>query len=112
MTRLPIDPTVVRQSMRVRLGDRTFIVRTDWRERTGAHYLSLYTADDQPIVLGRRLRIGGFPLAGLVDTRGPDGVLSVVAQSAPSTPPGPTELGARVQIVFVAGDEMRELLAS
>lgn len=110
MTRIPIDPRLPRQALRTRLGETSYVLRFSWRERTQAWALDLYTANDEPIVLGRIIEIGGFPLAGLVDSRAPRGILSVVAQSDPTTPPGPSDLGDRVQLVFVSETESRALL--
>lgn len=63
----------------VTLGDQQFRVRFTWRRRCAAWYMDLYTLDETPLAMGRRVSAGASPLWGLVldEALAPDGYFVV-----------------------------------
>lgn len=58
----------------VTLDGEVFRLRLRWSEVQAAWYMDLYTADEQPVQLGRRLSPGYAPVLG---RRGPKGLFVV-----------------------------------
>ncbi|MFA9271618.1 MAG: hypothetical protein ACEQSX_12835 [Baekduiaceae bacterium] len=61
----------------VTLDGTQFRMRLTWRHRLQGWYLDLYTLDETPLLLARRLSPGWSPNLGLAIEGGPDGVLLV-----------------------------------
>lgn len=73
---IPITHEQPQHPARVELDGTEYRVRLTYRARLEAWYLDLYTADETPLALGRRLSPGGLPARVVVDG-GPPGLLYV-----------------------------------
>lgn len=111
MTRIPYSPILGEQSVRVRLGAETFVLRVRWQERTQRYLLDVLTQEQVPVVLGRHIETNGFPLRGVVRDDAPvGGVLVVLASSSTGTDPAAGELGGRVNLYWLPEDELQASL--
>lgn len=71
----PLQPSTI---YTVTLDSARYRVRLTWRERQQAWYLDLYTQDETPIALGRRLSGRFSPLAGVLQAGQPEGAFLVM----------------------------------
>lgn len=109
MIYLRIDPREPQQVLSATLSGQTYQCTFRWRSRVSAWFMDLADAAGNAIVLGRRVSSGGFPLAGCVATARPPGAIVVVDSDGANVDPGETDLGARVQVVYMTPDELATL---
>ena len=62
---------------RVTLDGTEYRIVLTWRQRSRSWYLDLYSADGNPIALGRRLSSGWSPVRGATDAQLPPGAFVV-----------------------------------
>jgi hypothetical protein len=97
---LPLRTDLPHYLFSVELEGRTYTVELRWNERAAGWFLSLLTADEVPIVQGRRVVVGFPLLARTRDFRLPPGELEAIDTTGSGRDPGLTELGARVQLMY------------
>ena len=96
---IPVTSTEPSSSVDVMLDDKAFSIETRWNDRDGAWYLSLYDADGEAIITGRRVVADWDLLLRVQDARRPTGRLLVVDTTGAGDP-GRDDLGDRVQLVY------------
>lgn len=76
---LSAHPSVPETIQTVTLGSQQYRVRLTWRRRTRGWYMDLFTLDETPLAMGRRISAGVSPLFGLVldEAVAPDGYFVV-----------------------------------
>ena len=90
----------------IQLSGVEYQIKVRYSQREGRYYMSLYTADTVPIVLGVKI-VCGFSLVRSNPENGPPGrFVAVSNESADDSPPGLNELGskgsgARVQLLYI-----------
>ena len=82
---------------RMTLDNVEVVIRLRYNDRQAAWYLDMYDADEVPIVFGRRLSVGWFPLHGHGIDRRPAGEFYVAH--------GP-------ELIYVPVSELPALIAS
>lgn len=106
------DPNTTAYEQFVDLEGRTFLLKFDYSSRDDSWYLSIYDQDEDPIVCGKRVRIGVSILRGEVDARLPDGILMAVDTTEDHEEAGLEDLGARVKLVYLEVATLAEVAAS
>lgn len=97
---LPLRPDLPHYLFQVELEGRTYTLELRWNERAAGWFLSVLTADEVPILQGRRVVVGFPLLARFRDFRLPPGELEAIDTTGAGRDPGLTELGARVQLMY------------
>lgn len=92
-------------SQRVTLDGTEYILLFDWNDREARWYLSLFTIDEKPLATGIKVIANWSLLRRYKGNAVPSGVLMAVDMSPMGgEPPGFTELGARVKLVYFPAD--------
>ena len=87
---------------RVLLGNRRFILKFMFLDRTRAWYIDLLRDDRTPIVIGRRVSPGWGPLFGIPVDEGPDGLVYVRGID----PYLRADLGSTLLVVFLPREDI------
>jgi hypothetical protein len=104
---LPLQNDIPHFSERVTLDGAAYTLEFRWNDREQSWRFSLYTSDEDPIVVGLKLLPGALPLAWRVrDARMFPGRLLVVDTAGRDEPPGLHDLGQRVQVVYFTAAEI------
>ena len=91
------------------LDGTTYHLDFDWNDRDNGWYLSISTPDGTPLVSGRRLVLN-FPLFSRYgNPQLSPGVLIAIDTTNTGQEPGVSELGTRVQLVYLTAAEVAEL---
>ena len=98
---LPARSDIPFYSFKVELEGAVYRLEVRWNRRDTAWYLSLYDALDAIVVAGRKVVLGAPLLGRLVDPRLPPGMLLAMDTSGQNLDAGETDLGDRVQLVYV-----------
>lgn len=98
---LPIIAGRAWYDYRVSLSGTKYTVELRWNSRSEHWTLSLYTADGDPIVVGRRVVVGIPLFRRYRDDRLPAGTLVAVDTTDREQDPGFNDLGNRVQLVYL-----------
>jgi hypothetical protein len=83
------------------LDGRTFLLEFHWNARDVAWYLTIYDQDENLLLAGRKLVLDFPLLARFMNPMLPAGEFFVVDTSAANEPPGLTDLGSRVVLLYV-----------
>lgn len=102
---IPTDPTIVSYVQTTDIDGTEYRVRLDWNERTASWYLSLYDADENPLLLGRKVLNRFSVLDGFSYKAVPQGVL-VSFDKSTIEKPNRDELGGSAQLAFLRNDEL------
>ena|ERR1039457_2886039 len=99
-------------SFHTQLDGTTFQFQFYWNDRQGAWFFNLLDAASNPLIMGRKIvlnlgMIGRFQIPGQ-----PLGELIVLNISGINDPPGLTELGGRLQLVYLSVDDLAILSAN
>ena len=106
---IPIVPDSPDFDFTVELDGETFALHLQFNERDGAWYVDILTAEDDPIVMGRKVVLD-LPLFGRYrDERLPVGQLVAVDTSGLQIEPAYGDLGRRVQLVYTTAAELAAL---
>jgi hypothetical protein len=102
---IPTSEGAAYYSQRVRLDGRDYNLRFAWNEREGRWYLSIFTDEDVPLILGIKI-VTNWPLLRYYrsDPRVPPGEIMAMDLTPDGAPPGFDELaiGKRVELVYFA----------
>jgi len=86
----------------VQLDTNTYIFEFNWLTEQSVWMMSLYTDQEEPIVLNETVKINDFMFSQYVDDRLPQGAVTTIDRdNDPSNPIGRYDLGSRIQVVFV-----------
>jgi hypothetical protein len=107
---IPTSKGLPYYTQRTELDGVEYILRFLFNQRIGRWTVDFYTAQEEPIAHGLPLR-SNFPVGrGIVDSRFPPGLLTVIDQVAPSDQesrdPGLYELGERFLFVYFEESEL------
>lgn len=109
---VPVVASEPHQSLFVNLDGRRFRLDLNWNGRVERWSISVYAADDTPVVLNKGLRLGGDVLRSTrYKPSCPQGVLSVVDPTGLAEAPTLDSLGSRHYIIFVPLDDA-EIIAN
>lgn len=84
----------------------TFGFEFRWNDRDGAWYFSIADVNGSPLLSGRRVVLGIPLLSRFRDPRLPAGELTAIDTLGTDAPPGITELGARVRLLYFPASEI------
>jgi hypothetical protein len=102
---IPFVPDAPHQAFPLELDGATYKFEALWSERDEAWNVSLYTADEVPLVVGRKAVLN-FPLFHrFKDSRLPPGRLILFDTSPGRKEAGLVDLGRRVQLVYFDKNE-------
>lgn len=93
-------------SIRCAIEGVTYVFRWVWNEREATWYVSIADAENDPIVSGVRVVLGENLIAGVADSRLPDGQILVADPSGNTDEPDRDTLGKNVLIVYVTTAEV------
>lgn len=97
---IPIVPDLPHFDFQVELDAITYTLELRWNERDEAWYLSVLTAEEEPLLLGRKVVVGA-PLWARFRTAGlPPGDVVAVDTQGTDTDPGLEDLGRRVRLIY------------
>ena len=105
--RLPLSTAVPAYIQTVSLDGTRYRMRVVYRRRTRSWYLSLYTADETPIILGRRLSPGSGPLHWTRRELAPPGFLYVRGVD----PYDRDDAGTSLELVYYNSADIRPVVA-
>lgn len=106
---IPITPDVPHFDFQVELDGVTYTLELRWNERDAAWYLSLLTAEEDPLVMGRKVVLDVPLWSRFKDPRVPRGLLVAVDTSQKGIDAGYDDLGRRVQLVYTPTAEIAGL---
>ena len=90
----------------ITLTDSIYKLVCTWNVRASFWSVSLYTADDKPLVVGKKLTIGLDVLASIYDEDKPKGLLLVVPVANDAQEITRDNMGNDVKLIFVSDDEL------
>ncbi len=103
--RIPLPSGLPHFSLQVELDGTTFTLEFRWNSRDGAWYMNLEDAEGTHILSGIKV-VADWPLGARFQVAGlPAGQLSAVDTSGAGLDPGFTDLGTRVQILYLTAAE-------
>jgi hypothetical protein len=88
------------------LGDSVYILECNWNIRDETWNVSLYTNDNVPLVVGKRLNINTDILSTVYSDDSPKGYLIVLPIAKDVTYITRYNMGSEVNLVFVGYDEV------
>ena len=98
-------------SYTIALEGRDYVLRFVYSERCGDWHLSIFDADESPIVTGIRV-VSNFPLLHrLNDARLPPGMLIALDMGRVAKDPGLEDFGARVRLAYLSAEDIAAALA-
>jgi hypothetical protein len=107
---LPFEPSVAAYEFTITLVARVFLFDVHWNSREGAWYFHLYDELGVVIEYGTKVVLGAILLGTNVDSRKPEGILSVFDASGENVDAGFDDIGgdegARIQVQFMPFDEI------
>lgn len=103
VTEIPLFPDQPSYQMKVTLSGVSFVLALDYNGRNDRWYLSVYDSLGNAIELRRKARINWPMLRRTVNAGRPKGVLLFFDASS-DLPPGFSDLGRRVHLVYVEDD--------
>jgi hypothetical protein len=98
---LPADPVLPAYDFEVELEGALYRFELHWNARDGAWFMSLYDANDEPLVAGRKVVLGADLLGHSADPRLPPGALLIIDTSGANEDPGRDDLGARCLLGYL-----------
>lgn len=98
---LPLFNDVTHYDYSIELEGVTYQFEFRWNARDASWYLSVMTADGEPLLLGRRMVIGSDLLVRLRDARRPPGQLFLLDTSGEDREAGQYDLGVRAQLYYL-----------
>ena len=93
------DSETLHYRQRTRLDDQDWFLTFLWNERCAVWTLTIDALDGSRVLTGQRIVVG-LPLLGRA-IGGPSGNLVALSETSDLSPPGLTELGARVRLWFL-----------
>lgn len=108
MFRIPTSTRdeVASYTQRTTLDGREYVLTFDWNGRAGHWFFSIADQDEDPILQGVKVVLGWNLLDGVRDVRRPPGAIVAVDLTGSGEPPGRTELGGRVELVYYDAEEL------
>jgi hypothetical protein len=103
---LPIDTTTEHFSFLTELDGETYGFEFHWNERESGWFMSVLTADEEPIVAGKRVVVDWPLTARDPDVRLPPGMLVAQDTEGARQDPGRYDLGSRVVLLYFTADEV------
>lgn len=99
------DPSLFYEQI-TQLDGFEYLLRFIWSDRESRWYLNLYDQDENPLALGIGIKVGWPLLHRFKDPRLPPGLLMAVDTSgAGIDAQAPTDLGDRILLMYVTGDD-------
>lgn len=90
----------------ITLSDVLFRIVIEYKDRLDRYYLYLYDADDEPLLMGKKLSVD-TPLLSQYEIDGlPDGELMLLDTSDAGAECGFEDLGVRCVLLYVPTDEI------
>lgn len=86
----------------VQLDGTTFNFEFNWNDRQGAWFFNLLDIANTPLLMGRKVVLNLPMISEFVDPAFPLGDLMATDNSGQNIPPGLTDLGSRVIMVYFA----------
>lgn len=106
---LQTSTTLPYYEQRVDLDGTVFIVRYRWNSRRSYWSVDIFDADENPIVLARKLEIDTDLVRQSHHLACPEGVLTAFDTTVAKVPPGINELGDRVILLYVEAADIAAL---
>jgi len=108
MIQIPTDSsgTIADYTEVVQLDGNPYLLHFLWNSRTDHWYLSVYAADNTPIMQGRMLINGINLLRSCTVPQRPPGIIIAVPIDSSSEHAGLDGLGSRVGLYYVPADEV------
>lgn len=103
---IPFVPDFPHQAFPVELDGATYKIEALWSDRDEAWSISLLTAEEAPIVVGRKLVLGLPLFQRFKDARLPPGRLMAIDSTADRREAGLSDLGRRVQLCYFDASEV------
>lgn len=100
--RIQAFPSLRQHRQSVQLDGVSYFLVLTWRERLQSWYMDLYTNDNTPVYLGRRLSPQWSPNANLSVTNGPPGLFWVVGPD----PYNRVDLGGNLRLYYYTAAEL------
>lgn len=98
MTEIPIDPTIPRQSLRVTLDSKDYVLTVRYNTRTDSYWLDLTLADGTAVIQGVHV-VANWPLLRNRTGRNfPPGDLLCISDTGET--PRYEELGASARLIY------------
>lgn len=104
LQKIPLIPDSADQILSIVLDDNPYKLRVIWNERFGYFSLSIYTADDAPILLNIKM-VKNYPLTDkFANTLLPFGVFFFVQESSQNERPTFEDLGGGYNLYYYEPD--------
>jgi hypothetical protein len=103
---LPARSNLTHYEFGVELEGASYTIELRWNARDGAWYLSLYDSAGEPLVSGHKAVLGANLLGRGENPRLPPGLLTLFDTSGTLVDPGQTELGGRVQLIYMESADL------
>jgi hypothetical protein len=91
---------------RVALGDAEFRITLLYNEREDLWHMDLYTADDEPLILGQRMAIDAFLLSAHPKDGMPAGELMLFDSTDSGAECGFEDMGTRCEFCYVPPEDL------
>lgn len=102
---IPFTPDEPHQAFPMELDGATYKIEMLWSDRDESWSCSLFTGEDAPLVLGRKVVLGLPLFERFKDARLPPGKLIAIDTSSDRREAGLSDLGRRVQLVYLDASE-------
>lgn len=112
-SQIPTSQTLPYYTEQVSLEGETFILVFKWNNRESAWYLSIYTADNTPIQVGRKIVSNWTLLRRVVSPTAPLGAIVAYDTTGQGDEPLFDTLGTQAILLYVDSDQLeiiRELV--
>lgn len=104
LQKIPIIPNSADQVLQITLDNNPYKLRVIWNERFGYFSLSIYTADDTPILLNVKM-VKNYPLTDrFQNTLLPFGMFFFIQESGSSVRPVFEDLGSSFNLYYYEPD--------
>jgi hypothetical protein len=108
-TLLPTRTDYPHYAFDIKLDGTPYHFDFDWNHRDSSWTFSVSSIDGTPLVVGRKVVVGFPLLSRFKNPKLPPGVLLALDTSNAGVDPGETELGTRVQLVYMDKADLAEV---
>lgn len=102
---IPVTADAPHFDLQVQLEGATFTLELRWNDRMGLWVLSVYDASGEVVSAGRPVVLGADLLGRSASSRRPPGFLTAIDSAGGGVEAGRSDLGTRVQLIYVASTE-------
>lgn len=107
---VPLDPVIPQFTQEIILEGISYKLRFNYNDRESLWYISLSTANDEPIAEGIKVVLNLPLFRKIADARAPGGEIYAMETDAfgesTGQPPSLTDLGTRVELLYVDEEEI------